>query len=44
METVFLFTEDHGKIMNPAACNVTVTQYMIAPDPMLLVSLPVLII
>lgn len=44
MGTVFLFTEDHGEIMNPAAYNVTITKYVVAPDPMLLVFLPVLII
>lgn len=44
MGTVFLFTEDHGEIMNPAAYNVTITKYVVAPHPMLLVFLPVLII
>lgn len=32
------------KIMNPAAYNVTMTKYVVAADPMLLVFLPVLII
>lgn len=44
LETVFLFTEDHGEITNPAAYNITITKCMVAPDPMLLVFLPVLII
>lgn len=44
METVFLFTEDHGEITNPADYNITLSKYMVAPDPMLLVFLPVLII
>lgn len=44
METVFFFTADHGEFKNPAAYNITITKYMVAPDPMLLVFLPVLII
>lgn len=44
MGTVFLFTEDHGEIMNFAPYNVTATKYVVAPAPMLLVFLPVLII
>lgn len=32
------------KIMNPAAYNVTMTEYVVAVDPMPLVFLPVLII
>lgn len=36
MGAVFLFTEDHREIMNPAAYNVSVTKYVVATDPVLL--------
>lgn len=32
MVTVFLFTEDHGEIMNYADFNITVSKDMAAPD------------
>lgn len=46
MGAVFLFTEDHREIMNPAAYNVSVTKYVVATDPVLLFffSLPLLVL
>lgn len=42
MGAVFLFTEDHREIMNPAAYNVSVTKYVVATDPVLLFFFPFL--
>lgn len=44
VESIFKLEALWKEITNPAAYNTTIRKYMVAPDPMLLVFLPVLII
>lgn len=40
MGAVLLFTEDHREMKNPAACNVSMTKYVVTTDPVLLSTPP----